>query len=114
MLIAQVNKKALCTEYLALVVTEVNAIVSLREMFFRIGLKYSNFFEPFAKYGISYYLKGELKKYAEEGAISNYTLKTKRLGKWHYKVDVDLDLTPRQLAFLVQRLTKQLRNYVGR
>jgi hypothetical protein len=83
-------------------------------MLFRLGLKYSNFFEPLAKYGISYYLKGQLKKYAEEGAISKYKLRTTRLGKWHYRIEVDLDLTSGQLVFLTNKLTKQLRGLIGR
>ncbi len=93
---------------------EVVIIASVRERLLQFGLKYINFVEPFAKYGISYYLNRELKRYKEEGAVAAYRVKTKRLSRWQYKIEVDLDVTSRQLAYLLAQLTQQVKNLVGR
>jgi ABC-type metal ion transport system substrate-binding protein len=82
-------------------------------MLIRFGIKYANFFEPLAKYGISYYLNGQLKKYKQQGLVSTYKTHTKRLGKWNYKIEVDLDLTPKQFIHVLNDLFNQLKS-IGR
>jgi hypothetical protein len=53
-------------------------------------------FEPLAPRFISYYLGQKLKEWREEGRISDFETKTKRLGKFHYKIILDLDVTSAQ------------------
>lgn len=53
-------------------------------------------FEPLAPRFISYYLGQKLKEWREQGRISDFETKTKRLGKFHYKFVLDLDVTPAQ------------------
>ena len=53
-------------------------------------------FEPLAPRFISYYLGQKLKEWREEGRISDFETKTKRLGKFHYKITLDLDMTSAQ------------------
>lgn len=86
---------------------EAKSIVSIRDRFIGFGLRHASFFEPLAKYGISYYLNGKLKQYRKQGMISTYKTKTKRLGKWHYKIEVDADLTSMQIAGILSELLKQ-------
>jgi hypothetical protein len=72
------------------------------------ALRHSRFFEPLAPFGISYYLKGKLKQYQKEGRISTYKAHTKRLGKWHYKIEITADLTATQIALILSDLHNQL------
>jgi hypothetical protein len=62
-----------------------------------------------APFGISYYLKGQLKQFKKQGLISVYKVTTKRLGKWHYRVKVDVDLTSTQIIRVLDQLSKRLR-----
>jgi hypothetical protein len=75
----------------------------------RFFLRHASFFEPLGKYGISYYLNGKLKQYRKQGLISAYKTRIKRLGKWHYKIEVDFDLTSTQAAGLIGQLIRQFR-----
>jgi hypothetical protein len=53
-------------------------------------------FEPLAPRLISYYLGQRLKEWREQGQVSEFETRTKRLGKFHYKIEVDLDVTSEQ------------------
>jgi hypothetical protein len=88
---------------------EVNGIASVRDRFMSFFLRYASFFEPLALFGISYYLNQKLKQYKRQGRISTYKTHTKRLGKWHYKIEVDVDVTARQTAFVFAELSEQLK-----
>jgi hypothetical protein len=88
--------------------------VSLNDVLVRLGLKYIGFFEPLANQGISYFLNGQLKKYKKQGLISEYRTKTKRLGKWHYKIEVYLDASPRQFIIILKGLSYEIRKLVRR
>jgi hypothetical protein len=61
-------------------------------------------FEPLAPRFISYYLGQRLKDWQEQGRISEFATKTKRLGKFHYKIVVDLDVTSEQARQLLDDL----------
>jgi hypothetical protein len=69
------------------------------------------FFEPLAPRAISYYLTRRLKELKKQGLISDFETKTRRLGKFHYKIAVDLDLTEKQANdVLGDLLPKQLKS----
>jgi hypothetical protein len=61
-------------------------------------------FEPLAPTAITYYVNQRLNLYKKSHAISDYKTKTKRLGKFHYKVEIDLDLTGMQAIHLLGNL----------
>jgi hypothetical protein len=87
---------------------EEKDIVTFRDRFMNFALKHSKFFEPFAPFGISYYLKGQLKQYRQHGKIDAYHTKVKRLGKWHYKIEITADITVHQLAEVLTDLHERL------
>lgn len=87
---------------------EENNIPTFRSRFIGFAMRHSRFFEPFASFGISYYLKGQLKQYRKSGKIDSYHTKVKRLGKWHYKIEVNIDVTTSQTAELLTDLHERL------
>jgi hypothetical protein len=58
-------------------------------------------FEPLAPTAITVYLNQQLRRYKDAGIVCNYKAHTKRLGKFHYKIQLDLDLTGRQALHLL-------------
>jgi len=58
-------------------------------------------FEPLAPRAISYYLTRRLKELKKRGLISEFETKIRRLGKFHYKIEVDLDLTSKQAHYVL-------------
>ena len=82
--------------------------MSVGERLFKLALRFSNVIEPFARFGISYYVRRQLRIYKERGLIEAYRTKVQRLGKWHYRVDMTLDLTSSQTNRLVRQMVKRL------
>ncbi|MEM3000454.1 MAG: hypothetical protein QXV09_01740 [Candidatus Bathyarchaeia archaeon] len=70
----------------------------VRQRFFSILMKGAFLFEPLAPRVISYYLTRQLKELESEGRLSSFHAKTRRLGKFHYKMEINLELTPKQAA----------------
>ena len=69
-------------------------------------------FEPLAPAAITVVVNQQLHRFKESGAIGNYKTKTKRLGKYHYRTQVDLDLTGMQAIHLLGNLfPKQLSRF---
>ena len=62
------------------------------------------FFEPLAPSAISYYLGRRLNDWKQKGLISEYKTRTRRLGKFHYKIEVDLDVNSRQAIHVLDDL----------
>jgi hypothetical protein len=87
---------------------EAANIVTFRGSIMNFGLRHAGFFEPFAPYGISYYVKGKLKEFKNQGRISAYKTRTKRLGKWHYMIEITADLTTDQIASILSDLHNRL------
>ena len=56
----------------------------------RVLLRVTFVFEPLAPTAITIALNRQLHRYKEAGIIGNYKTKTKRLGKFHYRVVIDL------------------------
>jgi hypothetical protein len=74
-------------------------------------VKVVSVFEPLAQRAISYYLTRTLKEWKKQGLISEFETRTRRLGKFHYKIEIDLDLTSKQaLHVLDDLLPNQLKN----
>jgi hypothetical protein len=70
-------------------------------------------FEPISPRFISFFIRRRLNDWKKEGAVEDFKVKTKRISKFHYKVTVDLDFTPRQtrniLANVLTRLPRIFR-----
>jgi hypothetical protein len=62
------------------------------------------FFEPLAPKAFSYYMRRRLSEWKRQGLISGYKTRTRRLGKFHYKVEVNLDLTSKQTLHVLRDL----------
>lgn len=74
---------------------------SLMESATRVLFRIVLVFEPLAPTAITLYLNQRLHRYKESGALCNYKAHTKRLGKFHYRIQMDLDLTEKQAIRLV-------------
>ena len=64
--------------------------------------------EPISPPFISFFLERRLNKWQKQGFLDEYKVKTKRLGKFHYKIEVDLDLTKKQLDTVFSITQKKL------
>ena len=78
----------------------------------RVLLRVVFVFEPLAPTAITVLMNQQLHRFKEAGAIGDYKTKTKRLGKFHYRIEVDLDLTGMQAIHLLANLfPKQLSRF---
>jgi len=87
----------------------MSTIISQRV--FSLIVKVAFVFEPLAPRVIFYYLTQRLKEWKKQGLISEFQTKIRRLGKFHYKIEVDLDVTSKQtLHVLDDILPSQLKS----
>ena len=78
----------------------------------RVLMRVAFVFEPLAPTAITVLMNQQLHRFKEAGAISNYKTHTKRLGKYHYRIEMDLDLTGMQAVHLLGNLfPKQLSRF---
>jgi hypothetical protein len=78
----------------------------------RVLMRVAFVFEPLAPTAITVLMNQQLHRFKEAGAISNYKTHTKRLGKYHYRIVMDLDLTGMQAVHLLGNLfPKQLSRF---
>jgi hypothetical protein len=78
----------------------------------RVLMKVAFVFEPLAPTAITALMNQQLHRYKEKGAIGEYKTHTKRLGKYHYRIVMDIDLTGMQAAHLLGNLfPKQLSRF---
>jgi hypothetical protein len=68
----------------------LSSVVSQR--LFSVMLRFAFFLEPIAPPAISHYVSRRLDHFRQQGLIGDYKAKTSRLGKFHYKVEVDIGL----------------------
>ena len=66
-------------------------------------------FEPLAPPFISLYLRRRMKRWRKEGLFEDYEVKTKRMKKFHYKVDIDLDLTQEQFGNVFSKTLEKMK-----
>jgi hypothetical protein len=78
----------------------------------RVLLRVVFVFEPLAPTAITVLMNQQLHRFKEAGAIGDYKTKTKRLGKFHYRIEINLDLTGIQAIHLLGNLfPKQLSRF---
>lgn len=74
---------------------------SVREKLTGLLLRVAFAFEPLAPTAISFFLGRRLNKLKEEGLISDYKSRTQRLGKFHYRIEIDIDVNSTQALQIV-------------
>jgi hypothetical protein len=78
----------------------------------RVLMRVAFVFEPLAPTAITVLINQQLHRFKEVGAIGYYKTRTKRLGKYHYRIVMNLDLTGIQAAHLLGNLfPKQLSQF---
>ncbi|MGO8807730.1 MAG: hypothetical protein ACLQO7_14265 [Candidatus Bathyarchaeia archaeon] len=83
---------------------ELSVSESLLESTIRVLLRVVFVFEPLAPTAITVLMNQQLRRFKDSGAIGNYKTKTKRLGKYHYRIELDLDVTGMQAVHLLTNL----------
>ena len=61
-------------------------------------------FEPLAPTAITLLMNQQLRRFKDGGIVGNYKTHTKRLGKYHYRIEINLDLTGMQAVHLLGNL----------
>ena len=83
---------------------------SFVESAMRVLMRVIFVFEPLAPRAITILVNQQLHRFKDKGAIGDYKTKTKRLGKFHYRIEINSELTGMQATHLLGNLfPKQLR-----
>ena len=80
---------------------EESVYESLVDSAVRVLMRVAFVFEPLAPTAIAVLINQQLHRFKEARAIGDYKTRTKRLGKYHYRIVMDLDLTGMQAAHLL-------------
>jgi hypothetical protein len=83
---------------------EESVYESLVDSAVRVLMRVAFVFEPLAPTAITVLINQQLHRFKEAGAIGDYKTRTKRLGKYHYRIVMNLDLTGIQAAHLLGNL----------
>jgi hypothetical protein len=86
-----------------------NIAAEISRRFSRFFVRVAFVFEPFTPRLVSYYVGRTLKKWKQRNLILDYKTRTKRLGKFHYKTQIDLDLNSNQTAYILDDWTKKIK-----
>jgi hypothetical protein len=70
----------------------------------RVLMRVAFVFEPLAPTAITVLMNQQLHRFREAGTIGNYKTHTKRLGRYHYRIQISLDLTGKQAVHLLANL----------
>jgi hypothetical protein len=88
---------------------EESASESLISSSVRVLMRVAFVFEPLAPTAITVLMNQQLRRFKDTDKIGEYKTHTKRLGKFHYRIEVDLELTGMQAIHLLGNLfPKQL------
>ena len=77
-------------------------IVSERLM--RLMFRLAFAFEPLAPTAISFFLSRSLRDLQSQGLITDFKAHTTRLGKFHYKVGIELEVNEKQVHYIFAHL----------
>ncbi len=67
----------------------------------RVLMRVAFVFEPLAPTAITVLMNQQLHRFKKAGTIGDYKTHTKRLGKYHYRIEMDLNLTGKQAVHLL-------------
>jgi hypothetical protein len=79
----------------------MEADANLSSNLLRLFARFALFFEPISPRFISFWLGRRLENWKNSGIIHDYKINTKRTGKFHYKIEVDLELSTQQAAWVL-------------
>jgi len=82
----------------------------ISRIFSRLFVRVAFVFEPLTPRLVSYYVGQTLKKWKQQNFILSYKTRTKRLGKFHYKTRINVDLNSEQTAYILDKSTNKLKN----
>jgi hypothetical protein len=77
---------------------------SLIESATRVLLRVAFAFEPLAPTAITVLMNQQLHRFKNAGQIGEYKTRAKRIGKFHYLIEVDLDVTGMQAIHLLSNV----------
>jgi hypothetical protein len=86
-----------------------NIAAEVRRKFSRLFLRAAFVFEPFTPRLVSYYVGQTLKKWKQQNLLLDYKTRTRRLGKFHYKTQIDVDLNSNQTAYILDDWTNKIK-----
>lgn len=55
-----------------------------------------------------------MKEWKRNGFIDSYRIRTQRIGKFHYRIDVDLELMPQQASCMLEDTLIRILRGIGR
>jgi hypothetical protein len=85
---------------------------SILESTVRILMRVIFVFEPLAPRAITILVNQRMHRFRDRGIIGDYKTKTKRLGKFHYRIEINSELTGMQATHLLGNLfPKKLRRF---
>ncbi len=93
MVVSAISCEGFVQEETCIAITDNPRIMNF---FFRIALA----FEPLAPTAISYFVSRTLRDWEQQGIITDFKAHTKRLGKFHYKVEIEADLNGKQTRYI--------------
>jgi hypothetical protein len=64
------------------------------------------FFEPISPRFISFAVRNRLAMLKKNGLINDYRTETRRIGKLHYRIEVNLEFTEQQASRVLDRALK--------
>src|SRR5665647_58053 len=95
-----------------MVLREESLSDSLVESAMRVLMRVIFVFEPLAPRAITILVNQQLHRFKDKNAIGDYKTKTKRLGKYHYRIEINSELTGFQATHLLGNIfPKQLRRF---
>src|SRR4030066_1133650 len=80
----------------------------------RVLMRVAFVFDPLAPTAITVLMNQQLHRFKETGTIGDYKTHTKRLGKYHYRIEIDLDLTGMQTTHLLANVFPEQFSRYGR
>jgi hypothetical protein len=80
----------------------------------KVLLKAVFVFEPLAPTAITILVNRQMAKFKNNGVIGKYKTATKRLGRFHYRIRIELDLTGFQAVHLLSNIFPNQLNGIRR
>lgn len=86
--------------------------VHLPRRLFRLMIDLLLIFEPLFPQFVSVSVRRQLKDLKTKGLILGYKTRVRRLGKLHYRVVVDMDLTQPQVELILREVSDRVRRII--
>jgi hypothetical protein len=84
------------------VVSSIGNGCKLSTSFSSLLVRFVLFFEPISPRFVSFLVRRKLKEWKNKGLIDGYKTKTRRISKFRYKIEVDLDLAQKQANWILR------------